>query len=244
MIELTERQIDAIDRINGMTAGDVQDMPYEFLCELTNYFEDELLIRLIVSRGPTKTWQQSLSNRLKMAHEWWFEEKIDYMMQRAYLEDGHAARFRKCFKAIDYDIASCRLINPPSVALKQTDKSDVLEGEDDESLEDLREQLEQVRNREKGISTGINQAQAALFGLSLANTFGFNYKNKKKELAPMLHKLFGWGESKLAKYLSEGCEKEERDELANIFKDLCPPLYRTIMNRGERPHEATPEATP
>lgn len=106
--------------------------------------------------------------------------------------------------------------------------------------EELKEQLASVRGKEKGISLGINQAQAALFGLSMANTFGFNCTNKKKELSPMLHKLFGWGESKLAAYISTPCDNDERDELANLFKDLCPPLYATIMNRGKLPPEVTP----
>lgn len=107
-------------------------------------------------------------------------------------------------------------------------------------LEEKNEQIEMVANREKGISLGVNQAQAALFGLSLANAFAFNFSNKKKDLAPMLHKLFGWGEAKIASYLSTPCDNEERDELAMLFKDLCPRLYATIMNRGELPPEVTP----
>lgn len=110
----------------------------------------------------------------------------------------------------------------------------------DSELEEKNEQIEMVRNREKGISLGINQAQTALFGLSLANVFGFNYTNKKEDLAPLLHALFGWGEAKIAFYLSTPCDDKERDELANLFKDLCPPLYATIMNRGELPPGVTP----
>ena len=107
-------------------------------------------------------------------------------------------------------------------------------------IEEKNEQIENVRNREKGISLGINQAQAALFGLSLANILGFNYTNKKKELAPVLHKIFGWGEAKIATYLSTPCDNDERDCLAALFKDLSPELYATIMNRGELPPEVTP----
>lgn len=107
-------------------------------------------------------------------------------------------------------------------------------------LEEKNEQIQMVANKEKGISLGINQAQTALLGLSLANAFGFVYSNKKKELAPLLHSLFGWGEAKIATYLSFPCENNERDELANLFKDLSPRLYATIMNRGELPPEVTP----
>ena len=107
-------------------------------------------------------------------------------------------------------------------------------------LETLREQVEHFRNKEKGTALGLNQGQAALFGLALANTFDFNYTNKKEELAPMLHKLFGWGQAKLKTCLSTPCDKAERNELANLFKDLCPPLYESIMNWGKLPQEVTP----
>ena len=74
----------------------------------------------------------------------------------------------------------------------------------------------------------------------MAKTFGFTYTNMKTDLAPLAHGMFGWGESKLAKYMSTPCEKNERDELANLFKDVCPQLYSTIMNWGELPPEETP----
>lgn len=108
-------------------------------------------------------------------------------------------------------------------------------------IEDLKEQLQMLQNKNKGLSSGINQAQTALFGLSIANAFGFNYTNKKKDLAPILHELFGWGTAKIAAYLATPCDKEERDHLANLFKDLCPKLYATIMNWGELPPEVTPK---
>ena len=111
-------------------------------------------------------------------------------------------------------------------------------------IADLEAQLEEVRNKDKGISLGLNQDQAALFGLSLANAFGFNYTNKKKDLAPMLHGLVGWGESRLKQGLSNPCEKAEKEKLANLFKDLCPHLYDVIMNKGERLPQDTPQDTP
>lgn len=122
------------------------------------------------------------------------------------------------------------------------DKSLIAELE--EENDNIKEQLEKIRSQEKGIAPGINQGQSALLGLSLANVMRFNYRNKKKDLAPMIHKLFGWGEAKIAKCIASACEKEERDELANIFKDLSPQLYQTIMNWGELPPEETPQETP
>ena len=66
----------------------------------------------------------------------------------------------------------------------------------------------------------------------------------KKELAPLAHGLFGWGESKLAKYMSTPCNKTERDELANLFKKISPKLYETIMNWGEVPPPRRPRRRP
>ncbi len=105
---------------------------------------------------------------------------------------------------------------------------------------ELEEQVEHYHNMEKGIALGLNQGQSSLLVKSMAKTFGFTYTNMKKDLAPLAHGMFGWGESKLAKYMSTPCEKNERDELANLFKDVCPQLYSTIMNWGELPPEETP----
>lgn len=60
----------------------------------------------------------------------------------------------------------------------------------------------------------------------------------------MLHGLFGWGESRLKQGLSNPCEKAEKEQLANLFKDLCPHLYDVIMNKGERLPQDTPQDTP
>lgn len=100
--------------------------------------------------------------------------------------------------------------------------------------EDLKEQVEKYNNMGKGISLGLNQRQAALFVLSLANTYNFNYSNKKKELAPIGHILFGWGQDKIAACMSIDSNVTECRELAEMFKEICPDLYETILRKGER----------
>ena len=138
---------------------------------------------------------------------------------------------------------NAKLLKQLKECQSQPKASEVQEAGNDElveELEGLREQVEHFRNKEKGTALGLNQAQAALFGLALANTFHFKYTNKKEELSPMLHKLFGWGQAKLKTCLSTPCDKAERNELANLFKDLCPPLYESIMNWGKLPQEVTP----
>ncbi len=108
-------------------------------------------------------------------------------------------------------------------------------------IEELEEEVDRYQNMKSGTALGINQAQSSLFVLSLANTFGFNYTNKKNDLSPIAHKLFGWGKKRLINCMSEPCAKEERDELADIFKDVCPKLHDTIMNWGEDTPEDTPQ---
>ena len=44
--------------------------------------------------------------------------------------------------------------------------------------------------------------------------------------------------------MSTPCDAEERDELANLFKDICPKLYDTIMHWGKETPKETPEETP
>lgn len=111
-------------------------------------------------------------------------------------------------------------------------------------IKELEELVTHYHQMEKGIALGLNQGQSALFVKSLANTFDFKYTNQKKELAPLAHKLFGWGEQKLGTCMSSPCDKEERNELAALFKGICPPLYATIMNWGKTPPEVTPEVIP
>ena len=111
-------------------------------------------------------------------------------------------------------------------------------------IKELEELVTHYHQMEKGIALGLNQGQSALFVKSLANTFGFKYTNQKKELAPLAHKLFGWGEQKLGACMSSPCERKERDALAALFKGICPPLYATITNWGKTPPEVTPEVTP
>ena len=242
--ELT-KYADVLERIQGMSETDIMDMPYEYTIRLIDSFNSELLIRELVARGHNKDWQTSITTRLKNIYQIWLKSKGPWNRED-FQKNGRGKVICGWLESINYDVYSHRLITSEYVAAMQAIDEEETDDEEleNEELEDLREQVEKLRNQEKGISIGINQAQAALFGLSLANTFGFNYTNKKKDLAPLLHKLFGWGETKIAKCLSEGFNIEERNELANLFKDLCPPLYRTIMNKGVRPPEETSEETP
>lgn len=93
---------------------------------------------------------------------------------------------------------------------------------------------------------GLSREKAALFVLSMANAFGFNYTNKKKDLAPVANYLFGYGTASIAKRLCEGFSSSDSDELAKVFDVLSPSFSKMIRGKGEAVmnNEVTPEVTP
>lgn len=230
-------------RIERMSTQDIIDMPHHYLLRLTHDFSDEGILRLIVSRGENKEEKDYILTSLNQTYEWWLRGFDGNDAEFYFGILGYPTDKMPHYDDIDFDIAT----NTPLLPDEESPLPASTEGEElaaelqsriaelEKENEALKEQVELCKNKEKGIALGLNQAQAALLGLSLANTFEFKYTNKKKQLAPLLHKLFGWGQTKLETCLSTPCEKEERDELANLFKELCPPLYATIMNWGELP---------
>lgn len=245
---MTDEQL--IKRISKMSISLFEGISAVNLAKLTRNFTEEY-IRRVIAKSPYNYGQKSLIKIIREKYiEWKKETDIIYNILPSqgweypeYMEDlyfridcGEYIEAEECTMIGSWDDAPSAHSSDATAELN----SRIAELESriaqlEKENETLKEQVEQYRNMEKGIALGLNQAQAALFGESLANTFQFNYTNKKKQLAPLLHKLFGWGQSKLETCLSTPCEKEERDELANLFKELCPPLYDTIMNWGELP---------
>ena len=249
-------EAEARRRIESMSCEDILELSTgaidRLLCvSYVGYVElyPEKIVRLMVSRGKDKREKERIFSRVKDAYKSFWPYNFASFDSDDY--DCDAAWY---FSGIEFDISTNFPLLPDEE--ENADDNSPLpnpnsspSGEDgrrlselnsriaelEEENEALKEQVEHFRNMEKGTALGLNQAQAALFGLSLANTFEFQYTNKKKQLAPLLHKLFGWGQTKLKTCLSTPCEKEERDELANLFKELCPPLYDTIMKWGELP---------
>lgn len=241
---MTDEQL--IKRISEMSVSIFGGIDGINFAKLTKNFKEEFVRRIIV-KSPSASGQKSLIKTIREKYiEWKRETDITYKMlplpfggreylYPKYMEDLY---FRiDCGEIIEAEeftmISSWDDANSSGEAGRGLLEARIAELEKEN--ETLKEQVEHFRNMEKGTALGLNQAQAALFGLSLANTFEFQYTNKKKQLAPLLHKLFGWGQTRLETCLSTPCEKEERDELANLFKELCPPLYDTIMNWGELP---------
>lgn len=246
MGELRDEKIkDSLRRLEKMDEEDILSMSRPAQWRLALGFTHEELVRRIVAKGTDRYWKLRILEELGKAY------RVGYMSlsnndRYKYAQNGFTEAWPPYFEDIDFDIATNTPLLPDEESPLPNSNSSpsgeagrgLLEAriaELEEENEALKEQVEHFRNMEKGTALGLNQAQAALFGLSLANTFEFQYTNKKKQLAPLLHKLFGWGQTKLKTCLSTPCEKEERDELANLFKELCPPLYDTIMKWGELP---------
>lgn len=128
--------------------------------------------------------------------------------------------------------------NNKSTSVGNTVCSDDSDAEKKKLIEELTECKEKVK--------GLSREKAALFVLSMANAFGFNLKNKKKDLAPIVNYLFGWGIASSQKKLCEGFSASDSEELAKIFDALSPRLSEMIRNKGEvvKNNEVTPEVTP
>lgn len=103
--------------------------------------------------------------------------------------------------------------------------------ERDKLADELKAYMERNQNRR-----GINRLKTAHLGIKLAPKLGIEFTNKK-DLAPMLSKLFGWGQNSLEKQMSKFFSKEEELELANIFGELSPELAKYICADWEGPQE-------
>ena len=109
--------------------------------------------------------------------------------------------------------------------------------ERDKLADELKAYMERNQNRR-----GINRLKTAHLGMKLAPKLGINVTNKK-DLAPMLSKLFGWGQNSLEKQMSHNLPTDEELELADIFGELSPELAKyickdwkgTLSQEGEAP---------
>ena len=90
---------------------------------------------------------------------------------------------------------------------------------------------------------GINKLMTAHLGMKLAPLLGIHVTNKK-ELAPALSKLFGWGQNSLEKQMSKYLSDEEEWELADIFGDLSPDLAKKICPKWQKQSKPDTEVTP
>ena len=97
--DLTKKQQDSLVRILGMSKDDIMDMPYEYMIELIDNFESELLIREVVARGPSKAWQISITERLQAVYERWFNT-LGWPYRDEYIQEGRNIKWENYLKAL------------------------------------------------------------------------------------------------------------------------------------------------
>ncbi len=108
----------------------------------------------------------------------------------------------------------------------------------EQEVEEQKEFKERQQNRH-----GINKHLVAVLGQKLAPKLGITVSNKKN-LAPVLSQLFGWGERKLEQEMSQPIKNEDELALANIFGPLSPELARYIYPRWEDNSTSNSEVPP
>ena len=111
-----------------------------------------------------------------------------------------------------------------------------------EEVERWKDELAAYKERQQN-RAGINRLQTAHLGLKIAPLLGINVTNKK-DLAPMLSKLFGWGQRSMEQQLCKYISMEEEMEVAKIFGDLSPELATRICSDFQGTPEEDTEAPP
>ena len=111
-----------------------------------------------------------------------------------------------------------------------------------EEAERWKDELAAYKERQQN-RAGINRLQTAHFGLIVAPMLGINVTNKK-DLAPMLSKLFGWGQRSMEQQLCNYISKEDEMEVAKAFSDLSPELAAKFCSAFQGTPEEDTEAPP
>lgn len=109
-------------------------------------------------------------------------------------------------------------------------------------VERLKDELHAYKERSQN-RAGINRKLTAHLGIILAPKLNIYYKNKK-ELAPVLSQLFGWGERSLEQQLCTYLSRDEELELANIFGQISPDLAKEICKEWQGTLPQKDEAPP
>lgn len=108
-----------------------------------------------------------------------------------------------------------------------------------DEISKIKAELAEYKERNRG---GLSPHMTALLGLKLAPLLDVDYSNKK-QLAPVLSALFGWGKRSLERQLCSYFSNEEEQNLADIFGTLSPPLAKKICP-GWEPHSPSDGEAP
>ena len=218
-ILLTEKQRDSLERILGMSQTDILDMPYQFMIELLDHFECELLFKEVVAKGDNKNWQLQIIQRLKEVFEQWVNT-MGWPDNVIFNQEGRRYEIDDWFKNIEYDIHSNRLIKSEQGTLFAE-----IEGQNNQNKE-IADFCEKTN--------GLTPKQAALFGHALAEFCKFTQKRKRDDLAPMVNKLFGWGAKSIYNKMTEGYSDYEREDIAQVFDNIWPEFANYLRTFDKR----------
>lgn len=213
------------DRIARLSVQNILLMRSESMELLTDGFR-EPFVRLILAKSASVTGQREIMSAIKECYG------------DCYLTSDYPSYF----KVIDFDLDCEILITADENTTSSTSEKHTSKAKSDESaryqarikeLEAENKALKETVSDCKEKVKGLSREQAALFVLSMARTYGFHVSNKKEQLAPVIHELFGWGVASAGKRLCEGFNAEDVETVAKIFEELAPKLVKTIRNKGE-----------
>ena len=89
--------------------------------------------------------------------------------------------------------------------------------------------MSKKKDKREGIQIGLTREQWVIFGKYLAEKLELKYTNKK-QLAPILHALSGWGEKSLSNLMSAYMSEEDEKYVASIFglysSDVAKGIYK------------------
>lgn len=162
-IMLTVKQRDSLERILGMSQTDILDMPNQFMVELVDQFECELLIREVVARGDSKIWQLQITQRLKEVFKRWINT-MSWPDNVALIQEGRRYIIDDWFKKIEYDIHSNRLIKSEQAALSDIPKYDRLKNEKDKPYFNVFNDVVDKNSQQTGTTDIVNSNLAAADG--------------------------------------------------------------------------------
>ncbi len=100
-------------------------------------------------------------------------------------------------------------------------------------------QLEETIKNYQEKQKGLNPEQAALFGHALAEFCSsdkfcaFATKRKRNDLAPMVHRLFGWGSASVYNKMT-AYQKNDREAVASVFDEIWPEFALFVRSIEKR----------
>ena len=232
----------------------VYDKKYQTPIEITRHYLEECIKRECEKIASIDTYLLFTENLLDMSEEWRGEQydrinRDDFIP--LYQQNGGSLSENETDceaieKRMDELVEEYKRLKEKLGELSEDEEEEKEKVDETERLKEeaerLKEELAAFKDRQQN-RAGINRLQTAHLGIKLADRLGIKYTNKK-ELAPMLSKLFGWGQRSLEQQMSVYLSDEEELELANIFGELSPELAKKICNKWEGTPTLAYEAPP